>query len=85
MNNAEWLDKLGYIDFLRDIGKHFTINRLLAFEVVKSRLDREQPLSFIEFNYMLLQAYDFLELYRRYGCILADGRLGPVGQHRLGR
>jgi tyrosyl-tRNA synthetase len=73
VNNAEWLDKLGYIDFLRDIGKHFTINRLLAFESVKSRLDREQPLSFIEFNYMLLQAYDYLELYRRYGCVLQMG------------
>ena len=73
VNNAEWLDKLGYIDFLRDIGKHFTINRLLAFESVKSRLDREQALSFIEFNYMLLQAYDFLELYRRYGCVLQMG------------
>ena len=73
VNNAEWLDKLGYIDFLRDIGKHFTINRLLAFESVKSRLDREQALSFIEFNYMLLQAYDYLELHRRYGCVLQMG------------
>ena len=73
VNNAEWLDKLGYIDFLRDIGKHFTINRLLAFESVKSRLDREQALSFIEFNYMLLQAYDFLELFRRYDCVLQMG------------
>ena len=73
VNNAEWLDELKYIEFLRDIGKHFTINRLLAFESVKSRLDREQALSFIEFNYMLLQAYDFLELYRRYGCILQMG------------
>ncbi|MEM8803206.1 MAG: tyrosine--tRNA ligase, partial [Pseudomonadota bacterium] len=73
VNNAEWLDKLGYIDFLRDIGKHFTVNRLLAFESVKSRLDREQALSFIEFNYMLLQAYDYLELHRRYGCVLQMG------------
>lgn len=73
VNNAEWLDKLGYIDFLRDIGKHFTINRLLAFDSVKSRLDREQPLSFIEFNYMLLQAYDYLELYRRHDCVLQMG------------
>jgi len=72
-NNAEWLDELKYIDFLRDIGRHFTINRLLAFESVKSRLDREQALSFIEFNYMLLQAYDFLELHRRYGCSLQMG------------
>jgi len=73
VNNAEWLDKLGYIDFLRDIGKHFTINRLLTFESVKSRLDREQSLSFIEFNYMLLQAYDYLELHRRHGCVLQMG------------
>ncbi|MEM8731379.1 MAG: tyrosine--tRNA ligase [Pseudomonadota bacterium] len=73
VNNAEWLDELRYIDFLRDIGKHFTVNRLLSFESVKSRLDREQALSFIEFNYMLLQAYDFLELQRRYGCILQMG------------
>ena len=73
VNNAEWLDKLGYIDFLRDIGPHFTVNRLLSFESVKSRLDREQSLSFIEFNYMLLQAYDFLELHRRYDTILQMG------------
>ncbi len=73
VNNAEWLDEIKYIDFLRDIGKHFTINRMLAFESVKSRLDREQPLSFIEFNYLLLQSYDFLELYRRYDCILQMG------------
>lgn len=73
VNNAEWLDELKYIEFLRDIGKHFTINRLLAFESVKSRLDREQALSFIEFNYMLLQSYDFLELHRRYGCVLQMG------------
>ncbi len=73
VNNAEWLDKLNYIEFLRDIGKHFTINRMLAFESVKSRLDREQPLSFIEFNYILLQSYDFLELNRRYGCSLQMG------------
>ncbi|MCF6232055.1 MAG: tyrosine--tRNA ligase [Rhodobacteraceae bacterium] len=73
VNNAEWLDKLGYIDFLRDIGKHFTINRLLAFESIKSRLEREQALSFIEFNYMLLQAYDYLELHRRFDCILQMG------------
>lgn len=73
VNNAEWLDKLGYIDFLRNIGPHFTINRLLSFESVKSRLDREQSLSFIEFNYMLLQAYDYLELHRRYGTVLQMG------------
>ncbi len=72
-NNADWLDQLKYIDFLRDIGRHFTVNRLLAFESVKSRLDREQALSFIEFNYMLLQAYDFLELHRRHGTALQMG------------
>jgi tyrosyl-tRNA synthetase len=72
-DNAEWLDRLGYIEFLRDIGRHFTINRMLSFESVKLRLDREQPLTFLEFNYMLLQAYDFLELARRYDCKLQMG------------
>jgi len=73
LNNAEWLDDLNYLDFLRDIGRHFSVNRMLAFESVKSRLDREQSLSFLEFNYMILQAYDFLELNRRYGCLLQMG------------
>lgn len=73
LNNAEWLDGLNYLEFLRDIGRHFSVNRMLAFESVKSRLDREQSLSFLEFNYMILQAYDFLELNRRYGCILQMG------------
>jgi len=73
LDNAEWLDDLKYIAFLRDIGRHFSVNRMLAFESVKSRLDREQSLSFLEFNYMILQAYDFLELNRRYGCILQMG------------
>ncbi|MDQ0462894.1 tyrosyl-tRNA synthetase [Caulobacter ginsengisoli] len=73
VNNDEWLSKLGYIDFLRDYGVHFTINRMLAFDSVKLRLDREQPLTFIEFNYMLMQATDFLELNRRYGCSLQMG------------
>ncbi len=73
LNNAEWLDTLNYLDFLRDIGRHFSVNRMLAFESVKSRLDREQSLSFLEFNYMILQAYDFLELNRRYGCLLQMG------------
>jgi len=73
LNNAEWLDGLNYLDFLRDIGRHFSVNRMLAFESVKSRLDREQSLSFLEFNYMILQAYDFLELNRRYGCVLQMG------------
>ena len=73
LNNAEWLDSLNYLDFLRDIGRHFSVNRMLSFESVKSRLDREQSLSFLEFNYMILQAYDFLELHRRYGCVLQMG------------
>ncbi|APF37606.1 tyrosine--tRNA ligase [Chelatococcus daeguensis] len=73
VDNAEWLDKLEYIPFLRDIGRHFTVNRMLSFESVKTRLDKEEPLSFLEFNYMILQAYDFLELSRRYGCRLQMG------------
>ena len=73
LNNAEWLEDLNYLDFLRDIGRHFSVNRMLSFESVKSRLDREQSLSFLEFNYMILQAYDFLELNRRYGCRLQMG------------
>lgn len=73
LNNAEWLDGLNYLDFLRDIGRHFSVNRMLSFESVKSRIDREQSLSFLEFNYMILQAYDFLELNRRYGCLLQMG------------
>lgn len=73
LNNAAWLDSLNYLDFLRDIGRHFSVNRMLSFESVKSRLDREQSLSFLEFNYMILQAYDFLELYRRHGCLLQMG------------
>ena len=68
VNNDEWLSKLSYIDLLRDVGRHFTINRMLTFDSVRLRLDREQPLTFLEFNYMILQAYDFLELSRRYGC-----------------
>ncbi len=73
VDNAEWLDKLEYIPFLRDAGRHFSINRMLTLESVKQRLDREQSPSFLEFNYMILQAYDFLELYRRYGCKLQCG------------
>ncbi|MEP6983849.1 MAG: tyrosine--tRNA ligase, partial [Sphingomicrobium sp.] len=68
VNNADWLDTLEYIPFLREVGKHFTINRMLTFDSVKLRLDREQPMTFLEFNYMILQAYDFLELSRRAGC-----------------
>ena len=73
INNAEWLNDLNYIEFLRDIGKHFSVNRMLSFESVKSRLDREQSLSFLEFNYMILQAYDFLQLAKNYGCVLQMG------------
>ncbi len=73
VNNADWLDKLEYIPFLRDYGRHFSVNRMLGFDSVKLRLEREQPLSFLEFNYMVLQAYDFLELARRHGCRLQMG------------
>lgn len=73
VNNADWLEKLNYIEFLRDYGTHFTINRMLTFDSVKSRLEREQPLTFLEFNYMLLQAYDFMELYKQYGVGLQMG------------
>ena len=72
-NNADWLDQLQYIPFLRDVGRHFTINKMLTFDSVKLRLDREQPLTFLEFNYMILQAYDFVELNKRHGCILQMG------------
>jgi tyrosyl-tRNA synthetase len=70
VDNADWLDELDYIPFLRDVGRHFSVNRMLTMESVKIRLDREQPLSFLEFNYMVCQAYDFVELYKRYGCRL---------------
>ena len=73
VNNADWLDELNYIEFLRDYGRHFTINRMLSYDSVKLRLEREQPLTFLEFNYMILQAYDFLELQRRMGCVLQMG------------
>ena len=72
-NNADWLNRLNYIDFLRDVGRHFSVNRMLAFDSIKLRLDRQQELSFLEFNYMILQAYDFVELYRREGCLLQMG------------
>ena len=72
-NNADWLNKLNYIDFLRDVGRHFSVNRMLSFDSVKLRLDRQQELSFLEFNYMVLQAYDFVELYKRTSCILQMG------------
>ncbi|MGL4371606.1 MAG: tyrosine--tRNA ligase, partial [Alphaproteobacteria bacterium] len=73
LNNSDWLEKLSYIDFLRDVGTHFTVNRMLAFESVKLRLEREQPLSFIEFNYMLLQSYDFFHLAETHQCTLQLG------------
>ena len=72
-DNAEWLTALNYIDFLRDVGRHFSVNRMLSMDSVKMRLERDQELSFIEFNYMCLQAYDFVELHRRYGCLLQMG------------
>jgi tyrosyl-tRNA synthetase len=73
VDNAEWLTKLNYIEFLRDVGRHFSVNRMLSFDSVKLRLDREHELSFLEFNYMILQAYDFVELNKRYGCVLQMG------------
>ncbi len=73
VNNADWLDELRYIPFLRDVGRHFSVNRMLTFDSVRLRLEREQPLSFLEFNYMILQSYDFLELGRRYDCRLQMG------------
>jgi tyrosyl-tRNA synthetase len=72
-NNADWLNSLNYIDFLRDVGRHFSVNRMLAFDSVKMRLERQQELSFLEFNYMILQAYDFVELHKRTGCVLQMG------------
>lgn len=73
VNNAEWLMELNYVDFLREVGRHFSVNRMLTFDSVKLRLDREQSLSFLEFNYMIMQGYDFTELNRRYDCILQMG------------
>jgi len=73
VNNNDWLARLQYIDFLRDIGRHFTINRMLTMDSVRLRLEREQPLTFLEFNYMILQGYDFVELHKRYGCVLQMG------------
>lgn len=73
VDNSEWLDQLGYINFLRNYGVHFSVNRMLSMDSVKLRLEREQPLSFLEFNYAILQAYDFMELRRRYGCLLQMG------------
>jgi len=92
INNADWLRGLNYIEFLRDVGRHFSVNRMLSFESVKTRLDREQSLSFLEFNYMILQAYDFVELANRYDCRLQMGGSDQWGNivngidlgHRMG-
>lgn len=92
VNNAEWLLPLNYLEFLRDVGQHFSVNRMLSFDSVKQRLDREQSLSFLEFNYMILQAYDFVELNKRYGLRLQMGGSDQWGNivngidlgHRLG-
>ena len=92
INNAEWLRALNYLEFLRDVGRHFSVNRMLAFDSVKTRLDREQSLSFLEFNYMILQAYDFVELSKRYDCRLQMGGSDQWGNivsgidlgHRMG-
>jgi tyrosyl-tRNA synthetase len=73
LDNADWLTNLNYIDFLRDVGRHFSVNRMLSMDSVKLRLERESELSFLEFNYMCLQAYDFVEIHRRHGCILQMG------------
>jgi len=92
VNNADWLLELKYVEFLRDVGRHFSVNRMLSFDSVKLRLDREQSLSFLEFNYMVMQGYDFVELNRRYGCILQMGGSDQWGNiingvdlsHRMG-
>ena len=92
VNNADWLMGINYVEFLRDVGRHFSVNRMLSFDSVKLRLDREQSLSFLEFNYMILQAYDFVELNRRYGCRMQMGGSDQWGNivngidlgHRLG-
>lgn len=92
INNADWLLGINYLEFLRDVGRHFSVNRMLAFDSVKTRLDREQSLSFLEFNYMILQAYDFVELYKRTGCRLQMGGSDQWGNiingidlgHRMG-
>jgi tyrosyl-tRNA synthetase len=73
VNNADWLMDINYIDFLKNYGRHFSVNRMLSFDSVKSRLEREQPLSFLEFNYMILQAYDFMELFKKHKCVLQLG------------
>ncbi|WP_395709785.1 tyrosine--tRNA ligase [Reyranella sp.] len=83
-NNADWLDTLLYIPLLRDVGRHFSVNRMLTMDSVKLRLERDQPLSFLEFNYMILQSYDFVELHKRYGCILQMGGSDQWGNIIMG-
>ena len=83
-DNAEWLAPLNYIEFLRDVGRHFSVNRMLTMDSVKLRLERDQPLSFLEFNYMILQSYDFVELHKRYGCILQMGGSDQWGNIVMG-
>jgi tyrosyl-tRNA synthetase len=83
-NNAEWLDTLLYIPLLRDVGRHFSVNRMLTMDSVRLRLERDQPLSFLEFNYMILQSYDFVELNKRYGCILQMGGSDQWGNIVMG-
>ncbi|MFO1085872.1 MAG: tyrosine--tRNA ligase [Reyranellaceae bacterium] len=83
-NNADWLDSLLYIPLLRDVGRHFSVNRMLTMDSVKLRLERDQPLSFLEFNYMILQSYDFVELHKRYGCILQMGGSDQWGNIIMG-
>ena len=83
-DNAEWLDQLNYIEFLRDYGRHFSVNRMLTMDSVRLRLERDQPLSFIEFNYMVLQSYDFVELNRRYGCVMQMGGSDQWGNITMG-
>ena len=84
LDNAEWLDRLAYIPFLRDVGRHFSVNRMLTMDSVRLRLERDQPLSFLEFNYMLLQSYDFLELHRRHGVSLQMGGSDQWGNIVMG-
>ena len=86
VDNLDWLGSVSLLDFLRDVGKHFAVNQMIQRDSVKPRFEsREEGISYTEFSYMLLQAYDFLELHRRYGCRMQCGRLRPVGQHRVGR
>src|ERR1700754_5144085 len=84
VNNAEWLDELKYIPLLRDVGRHFSVNRMLTMDSVKLRLDRDQPLTFLEFNYMILQSYDFVELYKRHKCIMQMGGSDQWGNIVMG-